>query len=232
MKALLLAAGLGTRLRPITNETPKCLIPIKGRPLLDIWIEILLDANITKILINTHYLHKQVEEFVENSQYKPYIELVYEDNLLGTGGTLLKNKLFFDDNDPFIVIHADNYCKCDFRDFIKSHFYKPSYTLMTMMIFKTLDPKSCGIVELDNNNVVQKFHEKVNNPPSNLANAAIYIFDSEIFGILENYKKMFIDISIDVLPKLLGKIYTYKNNNINIDIGTINNLQIANNLKE
>jgi mannose-1-phosphate guanylyltransferase len=158
MKALLLAAGLGTRLRPLTDETPKCLIPIKGRPLLDIWIEILLNCNITKILINTHYLYNLVEEFINNSPYKSYITLVYEDKLLGTGGTLLKNKFFFDNNEPFIVIHADNYCKCNFKDFINSHFYKPSYTLMTMMIFKTHDPKSCGIVELDNNNVVQKFH--------------------------------------------------------------------------
>ena len=61
MRAILLAAGLGTRLRPITDKIPKCLVPINGKPLIDYWLEQLTKAGIEKFLINTHYLHEKVE---------------------------------------------------------------------------------------------------------------------------------------------------------------------------
>ena len=67
MKALLLAAGFGTRLRPITDSIPKCLVDINGRPLLEIWIELLVNAGVNDILVNTHYLSDQVNFFVNNS---------------------------------------------------------------------------------------------------------------------------------------------------------------------
>ena len=63
MKVILLAAGFGTRLRPITNEIPKCLVPIKGKPLLQIWLENLTKAGLNSFLINTHYLHLEVQKF-------------------------------------------------------------------------------------------------------------------------------------------------------------------------
>ncbi len=78
MKALLLAAGLGTRLRPITNIIPKCLVPINGKPLLEIWLETLTKAGVKEFLINTHYLHEKVEAFVYDSKYKNVVTLVYE----------------------------------------------------------------------------------------------------------------------------------------------------------
>jgi|SaaInlStandDraft_4_1057021.scaffolds.fasta_scaffold07537_3 mannose-1-phosphate guanylyltransferase len=107
MKALLLAAGLGTRLKPITNTIPKCLVPINGKPLL----ENLSAIGIDEFLINTFYLSEQVEKFVNSSKYK--VTLVREDEL-----------------------------------------------------FKSDNPRSCGIVELDKDNIVKKFYEKVENPPS------------------------------------------------------------------
>ena len=67
MRALLLAAGLGTRLRPITDKIPKCLVPIQGRPLLEIWLDKLCEVGVQEFLVNTHYLAAQVEEFISNS---------------------------------------------------------------------------------------------------------------------------------------------------------------------
>lgn len=231
MKALLLAAGLGTRLKPITNTMPKCLVPINGKPLLEIWLENLTEAGIKEFLINTHYLHKEVENFIMNSKYKDVVTLVYEENLLGTAGTLVRNKSFFVENEPLMVIHADNLCICDFKDFISSHYLRENKdTLLTMMLFHTDTPQSCGIVELDKNNIVQKFYEKVKFPPSNLANAAVYIFEYSIFNIIEKIESKYPDISIDLLPVLLGKINTYKNNQLNIDIGTPSNYKKAHKL--
>ena len=111
MIALLLSGGLGTRLRPLTYESPKCLVLINNKPLLDYWLELLRNDLISKIIINTHYLPSQVIEFIEkkNIVMNNKIILVHEEELLGTGGTILHNKKYlFDKNEPFIVAHADN----------------------------------------------------------------------------------------------------------------------------
>ena len=96
MRAILLAAGIGSRLRPLTNNIPKCLMPIKGQPLLGVWLGHLSQANIGPFLINTHYLADQVESFIEASNYKNQVTLVNEPNLEGTAGTLIKNINFFE----------------------------------------------------------------------------------------------------------------------------------------
>lgn len=108
MRAILLAAGLGTRLRPLTNTVPKCLITIKGTPLLEIWINKLLNAGIESILVNTHHHADKVATFLTNSNYRNRIVVVYEPQLLGTAGTLLTNLPFFQGDDG-ILAHADNY---------------------------------------------------------------------------------------------------------------------------
>jgi mannose-1-phosphate guanylyltransferase len=226
MKALLLAAGLGTRLRPITENIPKCLVPINGKPLLEYWLENLTEAGVNEFLINTSYLSEQVESFVEQSKYKDRITLVHEDELLNTGGTLLANKDFFNEEN-FLLIHADNLSFCDFTAFLNSHVNRPNYSEITMMLFKSDNPSSCGIVELDNCYIVQKFHEKVENPPSNLANGAVYICQPSIFKFLESLAKRDIDFSNDVLPKYMGKINTFLNDTYHRDIGTVESYAIS-----
>ena len=226
MKALLLAAGLGTRLRPITNTIPKCLVPISGKPLLEYWLDNLSKVDIDKFLINTSYLSEQVVSFINNSKYKNQVTLVNEKDLLNTGGTILANKDFFND-ESFMLIHADNLSFCDFEKFIESHKERPANCEITMMLFQSDNPSSCGIVELDDNNIVQKFHEKVKNPPSNLANAAVYICEPTIFTFLESLNKKEIDFSNDVLPQFMGKINTYINNMYHRDIGTVESYGLA-----
>jgi len=218
MKALLLSAGKGTRLQPITNIIPKCLVPINGKPLLQYWLENLSKIGIKEFLINTSYLHNQVEEFVGKSKYKNQITLVYEKELLNTGGTVLANKDFFDTK-PFMLIHTDNLSFCDFDAFVNAHLNRPENCEITMMLFKSDNPTSCGIVELDNN-IVQKFYEKVENPPSNLANGAVYICEPSIINFMEQLNKKDIDFSNDILPNFMGKINTFLNDTYHRDIGT------------
>lgn len=227
MKALLLAAGLGTRLRPVTDTLPKCLVPIKGRPLLDYWLEMLTEAGVGPILLNLHYLPHRVQEYMETSRYRKNVELVYEEVLLGTGGTILANRDFFGADSSFLVIHADNYSLFDVRAFIEQHILRPPECEITMLTFSTDVPNSCGIVELDDRGVVVGFHEKVQNPPGNLANGAVYIFEKSIMDAIVNMNKSNIDISTEILPRYINAIWTYYNNNIHIDIGTLSNLTIA-----
>lgn len=227
MRAILLAGGLGTRLRPMTDITPKCLVPIvdgtqksdKKKPLLQIWLERLSSAGYGPFLVNTHYLSNQVQSFIENSSFKSDVTLIYEPNLLGTAGTVLSNISFFMGGDG-MVIHADNYCSADLREFQKAHNNRPSHCVMTMMTFLTDTPETCGILELDNDGVVIKMHEKISNPPGNCANGAIYIFSSQMLEELKNNFKNARDISTEVIPEFLGRIYTYQATGIFADIGT------------
>lgn len=227
MKALLLCAGFGTRLRPLTNTVPKCLVPIKGKPLLGIWLERLVEAGIGPFLINTHFLVNQVEEFVKQAPLHSQIRLVYEPKLLGTAGTVIENLDFFDKEDGMLV-HADNYCLADIDAFVNAHSQRPSYCLMTMMTFCTENPASCGIVELDSEGVVIGFHEKVENPPSNEANGAVYILSAEMMHIISDKMRECTDFSTEILPNFIGRIYTYHTNQAFIDIGTPENYLKAN----
>ena len=219
MKTILLAAGFGTRLRPLTDNIPKCLVPIKGKPLLQIWLERLTNSGLDQFLINTHYLSNQVNDFIYDSNFKNKCVLKNESVLLGTAGTLLSNLDFIGEEDC-MLIHADNYCLADFKEFIKSHNQRPSYCLMTMMTFQTDTPSSCGIVDLDDNNVVIGFHEKVEFPPGNLANGAIYILSSELLKIVKEKNATATDFSTEILHHFIGKIYTYETNDLFMDIGT------------
>jgi len=229
VKTILLAAGFGTRLKPLTNNIPKCLVPIKGKPLLQIWLERLSDANFKEFLINTHYLSNQVNDFIISSNFKDKCIIKYEKILLGTAGTLLSNLNFIGEEDCMLV-HADNYCLANFKDYIIAHNQRPTHCLMTMMTFRTDNPTSCGIIELDEKKVVIGFHEKVEYPPGNLANGAIYILSNELIKIINEKFSTVSDFSIEILPHFIGKIYTYETKDLFMDIGTPVAYKIANSI--
>jgi mannose-1-phosphate guanylyltransferase len=219
MRALLLAAGFGTRLRPLTDTIPKCLVPIQGKPLLGIWLERLHRVGIDRFGVNTHHLAGQVRDFVEAGPYRNQVTLMPEPSLLGTAATLLKNMDFFQGNDG-LLIHADNYCLADFGAFIQAHHQRPPECLMTLMAFHTHSPSTCGILQCDDRGVVVDFHEKVANPPGNLANGAVYLLSPEFLQLAR--KRFFgaTDFSTEILPALMGRIYTYTTHEVFIDIGT------------
>lgn len=226
MRALLLAAGLGTRLRPLTDSVPKCLVPVHGRPLLSYWLDLLLPEAIDRVLLNTHHHAGAVESFVAHSRWRERIDIAFERVLLGTGGTVLQNRRWFGNAD-FMVVHADNLSRFDASAFIQAHAKRPAGTVMTMMTFDTDDPQSCGIVETDSESIVRQFHEKVPNPPGTRANGAVYIFDPVIFDFLSGLGRTFIDISVDVIPACIGRIFTYHNAHYHRDIGTPESLRKA-----
>lgn len=219
MRAILLAAGLGTRLRPLTNTVPKCLITIKGTPLLEIWINKLLNAGIESILVNTHHHADKVATFLTNSKYRNRIVVVYEPQLLGTAGTLLTNLPFFQGDDG-ILAHADNYFLEDLSNLLAAHKMRSLGCEITMLTFRSETPSTCGIVEVDKLGVVTSFHEKVVAPPGNLANGALYLLSSEFIARLPLDWTSAQDFSTDILPSLVGKIQTYETTQLFLDIGT------------
>lgn len=221
-KALLLSGGYGTRLSPLSDIWPKCLMPIKDKALLEYWIDTLHDSGIHDILINLHYLSDEVKKFLERDKFKGLVTCVYEDKLLGTAGTLIKNHEFFRGGD-ILLAHADNFCSANFSEFIYAHQEKPKSSIATMMTFTTDQPESCGIVTTDTNGILIDFHEKVSSPPSNIANGAIYMLNEEFLDWITEQSEI-TDFSLDVIPRLLGKISVWHNEGIHIDIGNIENL--------
>lgn len=227
MHALLLAAGLGTRLKPITDTIPKCLVPIHGKPLLDYWLESLFSGDaIERAVINTHYLAPVVEEHVAKSPWRSRTDLVYEPELLGTGGTLIANRERLGEG-PVLVAHADNLTDFDVAGFTAFHAARPPKAAMSMLAFRTDAPQTCGILELDDEGLVQAFHEKVANPPGDLANAAVYIVEPEMTGFAAKLGKPFVDLSTEVIPHFIGRIAVMETPGYHRDIGNPESLARA-----
>jgi mannose-1-phosphate guanylyltransferase len=218
VRALLLAAGRGTRLRPLTDTIPKCLVPIRGVPLLGLWLDRLFEAGVERAVVNTHYLPEPVRAFVAASRWRERIELFHEDTLLGTGGTMraVRDRL----GEAPLVAHADNLTEIDVQAFARAHAQRPAGTELTMALFETDAPQTCGIVELDAQQRVVRFHEKVPNPPGNLANAAVYVAGPEVFRRIEALGKPVVDLSTEILPGMMGRIYTYRLTGYHRDIGS------------
>lgn len=253
MKAFLLAAGLGTRLRPLTERIPKCLVPINGKPLLQIWLELCQNHGITEILINTHHLPNKVEEYFKvngyslsvNKDVKPgdgqltknlltngrkglKVILSYESILLGSAGTLLSNRDFVENEDEFFILYGDNLTDADLTNLLM--FHRGHGELFSMGLFKTDRPTTCGIAELDGKGKIISIEEKPKNPKTNLAAAGIYVASPEIFKCFPKFGEEMngpLDIGFHVLPKLIGHMYGYLINEYLLDIGDMESYQKA-----
>lgn len=227
MKAFLMAAGLGTRLRPITNTIPKCMVPIKGRPLLSWWMELFEKHNVSDVLINTHYLAEPVRNFISSynrQSNKVRIYESYEPTLLGSAGTLKENKKFVEDESSFLICYADNLTNINLSELIFWH--EQVNPVLTMGLFYTNNPTGCGIATLNDKHIITEFVEKPKHPASNLANAGIYVAGQEIFNYIPAGKGE-TDMGKDVLPLLIGKMAGYEIKDYLLDIGTIGNYQKA-----
>jgi mannose-1-phosphate guanylyltransferase len=224
-RALLLAGGMGSRLRPLTDSIPKCLVPIAGRPLLSYWFDILFQAGLKRALVNTHYRAQQVRDFCGRSAWRDRIDLVHEDNLLGTSGTLRQNRAYFDQG-PFWFIHADNLSRFDPGMMWQRHLTRPSGCLGTMMTFETDSPSQCGIVSLDADGVIRSYHEKVADPPGRLANGAVFILEASIFSILDHFPKA-LDFCGEIVPTLVQQLFSFHNDQFHRDIGTPESYELA-----
>ena len=220
MKAFLLAAGLGTRLRPITESIPKCLVPIGGKPLMAYWFDLFYKHGITDVLVNLHHLPDKVRAFVKNYRIPLNVHLVYEEHLLGSGGTLLANKAWVNDDQEFLIAYGDNLTNANLSKLVA--FHREHRPVVTMAVFKTDRPKECGIVTVDENNTIIHFEEKPPHPQSNLANAGLFVASKDIFDFFpEKFSGNVLDLGFHVLPNLIGKMKAYVLEDYLLDIGNL-----------
>ena len=223
----MLAAGRGSRLGNITENLPKPLVEVKNKPVIDYLIRKLIDLNVSEIFINMHYKHELLEKFIIDSNYRTKITLIYEPKLLGTAGTL---KSLIDElsTEDFIVMHADNYFQDDLKILKQKHLATNSDYLITLGTFLVLNPEKFGTFELTYDHDVIKFFEKKKDSPSKIANSAIYFMKPGIKEVVNTLNEYETDISLHVIPKLLGKIKAFELTGYFYDIGTPENLLLAN----
>jgi mannose-1-phosphate guanylyltransferase len=216
MKAFLLAAGLGTRLRPLTDALPKCMVPIGDRPLLDIWLDSLADAGVDEALINVHHLPDVVRDHVGGRNGPPVAHTVYEERLLGSAGTLVANTDWLVGEELVLVCNADNLTDFDLRSLVAAH--RRWAPIATVAVFHAERPTECGIVDVDATGRMTGFSEKPPNPRGDLANAGMYAFDPRVVDEIEGPPPK--DIGYDLLPRLVGRARTVEVGGYFRDIGT------------
>lgn len=228
IKVLLLAAGLGTRLKPLTDRMPKCLIPINGRPLLDYWFDRFDHAGIRHVMVNTHGFREEVLRYIEGRNQSGYfVEESFEPKLLGSAGAIHANRDFMDDADICLVIYADNLSAVDLDKLVRVHC---SYsTPLTITLFRVSCPEECGIVELDPHGRVLSFTEKPSSPKGNLANAGVYAMTRAAFRRIADMDRF--DLGFDVFPSFIGSSSSdmcgWVWDGYHVDIGTFKKLDCA-----
>ncbi len=225
VKAVLLAAGLGTRLRPLTDTTPKCLVPIADRPLLDYWFDGLGTAGVRDVLLNTHHLPEQVRSYIEkiNAADRFHVTEAYEPKLLGSAGTIHANAAWMDDADDGLIIYADNLSSVDLRGLLT--FHRSHDDPFTMLLFHTQYPSLCGIAELDAQGRVVEFVEKPEQPRSDLANAGVYVVSRQAYREIAAMDGF--DLGFDVLPGFVGRMRGWAFDGYHRDIGSYEALERA-----
>ena len=216
MKAFLLAAGMGRRLLPLTRHTPKCLVQICGRPLIEYWFDLFELYGIGEILINTSHLAEKVESYIKDHSRRLRIRSVYEEGLLGSGGTIKKNRDFVKGEESFFIFYADNLTNINLGNLVR--FHREKRRDFTIALFRAADPGECGIVELDKHSSVISFREKPEHPVSNLAFAGMMLSSPRLIDIFPD-RDVF-DLGHDLLPGIAGRAAGYIMDDYLLDIGT------------
>jgi mannose-1-phosphate guanylyltransferase len=197
-KAFLLAAGVGSRLRPLTDSTPKCLVPVGGRPILHWWLAQCERLGVREVLINTHHHAAQVRAFVAARPTSLRVTLFHEETLLGSAGTLAANKPFVAGEKDFWIFYADTLIGADLG--LLSRLHRARGADLTLGLFQSPDPSSGGVVELAADGRVLSFEEKPAHPKSDLIAAGAYVAGPALLAALPRGTG---DLSRDVYPRLM-----------------------------
>jgi mannose-1-phosphate guanylyltransferase len=223
MKAFLLAAGHGTRLRPLTDNLPKCLLPIKGTPMLAIWLEQCRRSGIREVLVNIHSHADQVRDYLARHKDGIEVRVVEEPALLGSAGTLRANAGWVASENLFWIFYADVLTSASLERMLTAHLAKNP--LATLGVYRVPNPERCGIVRLGNEDVIEEFVEKPAQPASDLAFSGIMIATPKLLSAIPAREPC--DIGFDLLPCLSGSMLAYRISEYLLDIGTPETYQRA-----
>ncbi len=217
-KALILCAGLGTRLRPLTDTMPKPMVPLAGRPLLEHLLRLCAGYGVTDVAVNLHYLPFVVMEHCGDGRAMG-VNILYglESELLGTAGAVNNFREFF--SEPFFVLYGDVYTEVDLRAMAAFHEQKGG--VATIGLYRVANPTECGLVDKDEEGRVARFVEKPAVAFTDLANAGIYALSPKVLDYIP--ESGFCDFGRDVFPAMLAAgeaLYGYPVPEYVMDIGS------------
>jgi mannose-1-phosphate guanylyltransferase len=225
VKAFLLAAGHGTRLRPLTDTIPKCLVPIRGTPMLEIWLEVCRRAGIDEVLINLHTHADAVRKVLSSRNQGVEVQVSEEPVLLGSAGTLLANQQWIAQESSFWVLYGDVLTAADLRKMLD--FHSSRRPVATIGLYQVEDPSRCGVVSFDQDFVVREFVEKPTHPSSNWVFSGLMLATPELLRRIP--QRLPADLAFDVLPQLVGHMLGYPIRDFLLDVGTMENFHAAQN---
>ena len=224
MKAFLLAAGNGSRLRPITDNIPKCLVPIQGMPMLAIWLRLCETLGVTDLLINLHAHADIVRRFLQQcGDGDVRVHVAEEKQLLGSAGTLRANRKWVEGEDLFWVFYADVLHCANLPAML--HMHRQRKLTATLGVYEVPDPSRCGIITANSADIIEDFVEKPKMPTSNLAFSGLMIATPALLDVIP--ERVPSDIGFDVLPKLKSQMLAFRICDYLIDVGTMENYQRA-----
>lgn len=217
MKALVLCAGKGTRLLPLTASTPKVMLPLDGAPLINHTLQWLRHHKVRDVAINLHHLPRAITDHVgDGSQLGVRVLYSHEPRLLGTAGALLPLANWLDDT--FVVVYGDKFLQADLTALIAAH--QASRAMLTIALHHTDQPAGAGIAAMDDTGRITRYEEKPTQPFSEWANAGIYICEP---SALAHIPAPPCDWGRDVIPALVaggGAVYGEPIPGLAMDIGT------------
>ena len=228
--AVILSAGLGTRLRPLTDTCPKPMVPLAGVPLLERTVRHLAAHGVTDMAINLHHLPDAVmDHFGDGSAFGVRLRFSVEEELLGTAGALnpFRDMLAGPSAGPFLVWYGDVFSTVDLT--AMAAFHARTGGLVTVGLYRVDNPTQCGLVDMDPTGRITRFVEKPREAFTDLANAGVYLCEPDLLQCIP--PQGFCDFGRDVFPALLEAgipLYGYLIDEYLIDIGSPEKLAKAN----
>lgn len=223
MKALLLSAGKGERLKPLTNNIPKVMVDLNGKPCILYAIENLKKQGITEFAINTHYLPEKIKQYLgDGSKFGVKIIYSFEKDILGTSGSLNNFKDFF--NETFIVVYSDVLANFDLKPILKTHLENKAE--ITIALDNKRDMHGKGVVIIEKNKVLDFLEKPEKEIPNAFINSGFYIVEHSVVKMIP---PGFSDFAKEIIPQLVktGKVYCALHHGYIFDIGTFEDLEKA-----
>lgn len=221
MRAIIIAGGSGTRLRPLTYNTPKPMVPFFGKPFLQHQIELLREHGITEIVINLHYLAESISSyFGDGSKFGVKLFYSLEQSPLGTAGAVKNAEEFFDDG-PMLVFNGDILTDVDLSAIVKVHQDRAARATLTLI--RVTDPTAYGLVFMDETDRIVRFLEKpaMDEATVDTVNAGIYVLDPDVFRYVPKGEAYSFERGLfPLLLQLREPVYGHVTENYWMDIGS------------
>lgn len=216
VNVVILAGGLGTRLKPIVNDRPKVMALINGRPFLTYLLDQISNAGLMDVILCVGYMGKYVESEMGLSYKNLSLRYSYEYEPLGTGGAL-RNAHDLMNTDTILVMNGDSYCRYNLEEY--GAFHKQKHAMASLLLTFVDDTRRYGCVKVDEHNYVLAFEEKRSSEEPGWINAGVYIIDRDIISEIPH--RRFVSLEKEIFPSLIGReFYGFMSDGYFLDIGT------------